>query len=59
MDDRQLFDRSTAWPTAHRRISVVATEHIVVDGRVTPDMVKAMYMVARGPGLTPGEFRSH
>jgi uncharacterized protein (TIGR02118 family) len=59
MDDRQLFDRSTEWPTAHRRISVVATEHIVVDGVVTPDMVKAVYMVARRPGLTLAEFHSH
>jgi uncharacterized protein (TIGR02118 family) len=59
MDDRQLFDRSTEWPTAHRRITVVATEQVVVDGHATADMVKAVYMVVRHPGLTPGEFRSH
>jgi uncharacterized protein (TIGR02118 family) len=59
MDDRQLFDRSTEWPTAHRRITVVATEHIVIHGHATPDMVKAVHMVARRPGLSPAEFRSH
>lgn len=59
MDDRQLFDRSSEWPTAHRRTSVVASEHVVVDGPATPDMVKAVYMVVRLPGLTAEEFRSH
>ena len=59
MDDRQLFDRSTAWPRAHRRISVVGTEHIVVDGQATPTMVKAVYMLARRPGLSAAEFRAH
>ena len=32
IDDRQLFDRATDWPTAHRRTSVVATEQIVEEG---------------------------
>ena len=59
MDDRQLFDRSSEWPTAHRRISVVATEHIVLDGPTAPTMVKAVFMVVRRPGLTRAEFCSH
>jgi uncharacterized protein (TIGR02118 family) len=59
MDDRQLFDRSTEWPIAQRRISVVGSEHVVVDGQTTPSMVKAVYMVARRPGLSLAEFRSH
>ncbi|HEX8968196.1 MAG TPA: EthD domain-containing protein [Chloroflexota bacterium] len=59
LDDRQLFDRSTDWPTHHRRASVVAAERVVVEGRTTPSMVKAVFMVARKPGLTIGEFQQH
>jgi uncharacterized protein (TIGR02118 family) len=59
LDDRQLFDRSTDWPTAHRRTSVVAAERVVVDGATTPGMVKAVYMVARKPGLLIDEFQRH
>ena len=35
-DDRQLFDRSTDWPTEGRRATVVAQERVVVDGPTTP-----------------------
>jgi uncharacterized protein (TIGR02118 family) len=59
LDDRQLFDRSTEWPTAHRRTSVLASEEVVKEGRTTPGMVKAVYMVARKPGLTIQEFQDH
>jgi uncharacterized protein (TIGR02118 family) len=59
LDDRQLFDRDTTWPTAQRRTSVVATEHVVVDGPTSPEMVKAVYMVARRPGLSVAEFLAH
>ena len=59
IDDRQLFDRATDWPTAHRRTSVVATEQVIKEGRTLPGMVKAVYMVARKPGLTIQEFQAH
>ena len=58
-DDRQLFDRSTAWPTHHRRSSVIAEERVVVEGETRPTMVKAVFMVSRKPGLTVGEFQQH
>src|SRR5579864_4880657 len=59
IDDRQLFDRAADWPTAHRRTSVVATEQVIKEGRTLPGMVKAVYMVARKPGLTIQEFQAH
>ena len=59
LDDRQLFDRSTEWPTAHRRTNVAAREEIVKGGATTPGMVKAVYMVARKPGLSIQEFQDH
>jgi uncharacterized protein (TIGR02118 family) len=58
-DDRQLFDRSTDWPTHARRTSVVAHERIVVDGRAEPGMIKAIYTAARKPGLGLEEFQQH
>jgi uncharacterized protein (TIGR02118 family) len=58
-DDRQLFDRSTEWPTDHRRSNVTATERLVLEGTPTSTMVKAIFMVARRPGLTVEEFQEH
>jgi uncharacterized protein (TIGR02118 family) len=58
-DDRQLFDRSTAWPTDHRRSNVTAIEHVVLEGTPSPSMVKAVFMVSRRPGLTTDEFQEH
>ena len=58
-DDRQLFDRSTEWPTHDRRTSVVAEERVVVDGQTTPDMVKVLYTASKRPGLSGEEFRQH
>jgi uncharacterized protein (TIGR02118 family) len=58
-DDAQLFDRSTTWPTFHRRTSVVATEEVMLEGETLPGMAKAVFMVARRPGLTIGEFQQH
>jgi uncharacterized protein (TIGR02118 family) len=58
-DDAQLFDRSPDWPTAHRRATVVATEDVRLEGRTRPGMVKAVYIVARKPGLTVAEFQAH
>jgi uncharacterized protein (TIGR02118 family) len=59
LDDRQLFDRSTDWPTNHRRSNVVAAERVVLEGATSPSMVKAVFMVARKPGLTLEEFQNH
>jgi uncharacterized protein (TIGR02118 family) len=58
-DDRQLFDRSTEWPLDHRRATVVARERVVVDGRTTPEMIKALYTASKKPGLSAEEFQQH
>lgn len=58
-DDRQLFDRLPGWPLAHKRASVIANERIVVDGQTTPEMVKAIFVAARLPGLTQDELFQH
>jgi uncharacterized protein (TIGR02118 family) len=56
-DDRQLFDRATTWPTDGRRSHVVATERVIVEGPTAPGMVKAIFVMARKPGLTVQEFQ--
>jgi len=56
-DDRQLFDRSTDWPTDHRRSNVTASERVILEGSTTPSMVKALFMLSRRPGLTVQEFQ--
>ncbi len=58
-DDAQLFDRSTTWPMHNKRSSVWAREHVVVDGPNRPDMVKAIFIATKMPGLTLGEFFDH
>jgi uncharacterized protein (TIGR02118 family) len=58
-DDRQLFDRIQEWPLDHKRASVAATERVVVEGETTPEMVKALFVVARKPGLSHPEFFEH
>jgi uncharacterized protein (TIGR02118 family) len=55
-DDAQLFDRSTSWPMHDKRASVAAEERVIVDGDTNPQMVKAIYIAAKLPGLTLGEF---
>lgn len=55
-DDAGLFDRSTSWPTDHRKASVVGTERVLLDGATTPDMIKVIFFSARRPGLTLQEF---
>jgi len=56
-DDRQLFDRSTEWPTHLRRSNVTAREKVILEGETQPSMVKAVFMVGRRPGLTVQEFQ--
>jgi uncharacterized protein (TIGR02118 family) len=58
-DDRQLFDREPGWPLHHKSASVAASEHVVVDGATTPEMVKIIFVGARMPGLTLAQFFDH
>jgi uncharacterized protein (TIGR02118 family) len=55
-DDAQLFDRSTTWPMHGKRATVWARERVVVDGGTRPEMVKAIVIVSKLPGLTLDEF---
>jgi uncharacterized protein (TIGR02118 family) len=55
-DDCQLFDRSTSWPMHDKRAAVWAEEHVIVDGPATPEMVKAIFIASKLPGLTLDEF---
>jgi uncharacterized protein (TIGR02118 family) len=55
-DDVQLFDRSLGWPMHEKRASVVAREVAILDGEATPEMVKAIFIVSKLPGLTLSEF---
>jgi uncharacterized protein (TIGR02118 family) len=55
-DDAGLFDRSTHWPTDHRKATVVGVERILLEGATTPEMVKVLFFSARRPGLTLDEF---
>jgi uncharacterized protein (TIGR02118 family) len=58
-DDARIFDRSTAWPTDHRKASVVGTERVLLEGATTPEMVKVIFFSSRRPGLTLHEFFDH
>ena len=58
-DDRQLFDRSVDWPTHTRRASVTAEEKVILEGETSPEMVKAVFIVAKLSGLTLNEFFDH
>jgi uncharacterized protein (TIGR02118 family) len=58
-DDRQLFDRTPDWPLDHKRTSVAAMERVIVDGEVTPGMIKVIWIFARKPGLSVEEFSDH
>lgn len=58
-DDARLFDRSTSWPTDHRKATVVGTERVLLDGVTTPDMITVLFFSARRPGLTMEEFFGH
>jgi uncharacterized protein (TIGR02118 family) len=55
-DDMQLFDRSLTWPMHEKRARVAAEEHVIVDCQALPEMVKAILIVAKLPGLTLSEF---
>jgi uncharacterized protein (TIGR02118 family) len=55
-DDAQLFDRSTTWPMHHKRAMLAAREVAIVDGASAPEMVKAIFIASKLPGLTHLEF---
>jgi uncharacterized protein (TIGR02118 family) len=55
-DDMQLFDRSLGWPMHEKRALVVARELAIVDGEASPEMVKAIFISSKLPGLTLSEF---
>ena len=55
-DDMQLFDRSLDWPMHRKRALVAAREIVIVDGQPAPEMVKAIFIVSKLPGLTLSEF---
>jgi uncharacterized protein (TIGR02118 family) len=54
-----LFDREPGWPLHAKRTAVLATEHVVVEGPTTPEMVKIVFTFARLPGLSFAEFSQH
>jgi uncharacterized protein (TIGR02118 family) len=58
-DDAQLFDRSGGWPMHHKRATVSAREHVIVDGPGAPEMVKAIFIASKLPGLGHVEFFEH
>jgi uncharacterized protein (TIGR02118 family) len=55
-DDARLFDRSTSWPTDHRKATVLGTERVLLDGAPAPGMITVLFFSARRPGLTLEEF---
>ena len=58
-DDAQLFDRTLSWPTHHKQANVTAEERVIVEGEIRPEMVKAIFIVSKLPGLTLNEFSDH
>jgi uncharacterized protein (TIGR02118 family) len=58
-DDAQLFDRSRRWPTDDQHADIFGEENVVIDGKTTPSMVNAIFMVCRKPGLDHRDFFEH
>ena len=58
-DDRQLFDREPRWPRNDQHASILAEEHIVLDGKSGEGMLAALFMVCRRPGLSHRDFFEH
>jgi uncharacterized protein (TIGR02118 family) len=58
-DDRQLFDRTRRWPIDDQHADIFGEEHVIVDGKTTPEMVNAIFMVCRLPGLDHRDFFEH
>ena len=58
-DDAQLFDRTRRWPRDDQHAEILGEEHIIIDGKTTPTMVNAIFMVCRLPGLDHRDFFEH
>ena len=58
-DDRHLFDRTRRWPIDDQHAVIFGEEHVLIDGQTRPDMVNAIFMVSRLPGLDHRDFFQH
>ena len=58
-DDRNLFDRRRDWPLHEQHARIQGEEHVIIDGKTTPSMVNAIFMVTRLPGLDHRDFFEH
>jgi uncharacterized protein (TIGR02118 family) len=58
-DEEQLFDRSHEWPMADRWATTVGSERTIVEGEVNQEMVKAIWVFSRKPGLPVADFQDH
>ena len=58
-DDAQLFDRSKRWPVDDQHADILGEENVIIDGQKTPEMVNAIFMVCRLPGLDHRDFFEH
>jgi uncharacterized protein (TIGR02118 family) len=52
VDEAQFVDRSTMG-------SIITEEHVLVEGAVEPDAVKAVEFLARRPGTSVDDFQAH
>ncbi|HEU0074621.1 MAG TPA: EthD family reductase [Dehalococcoidia bacterium] len=58
-DDAQVFDRSRRWPIDDQHADIFGEENVIIDGKTTPSMVNAIFMVCRKPGLDHRDFFEH
>jgi uncharacterized protein (TIGR02118 family) len=58
-DDQHLFDRTRRWPIDDQHADILGEEHIIIDGEKKPEMVNAIFMVCRLPGLDHRDFFEH
>jgi uncharacterized protein (TIGR02118 family) len=58
-DDEHVFDRSRRWPIDDQHADILGEENIIIDGKKTPEMVNAIFMVCRLPGLDHRDFFEH
>jgi uncharacterized protein (TIGR02118 family) len=58
-DDEHLFDRTRRWPIDDQHADILAEEYVLIDGPKTPNMVNAIFMVCRLPGLDHRDFFEH
>jgi len=58
-DDRHVFDRTRRWPIDDQHADILGEEQVIIDGNTTPEMVNAIFMVCRLPGLDHRDFFEH